>query len=540
MAVSSRENPGAFDGAPRARCALVSRTLRRSSEIALYAFAAAVTLVSVARPFVAVRYPAMTDLPFHAASASAIRHFWDPAFHFSDQFELHPLEVPYLSSYVLMALLMLFMPALAATKVTSVVMLLMLPLGLGTLSWGMRKSPLAGLACLPLVWGSLTHWGFVNFVAAIGLLAASIGLSLRVVDRPSRAARIALACVLVLLFFTHVFRLPFAFVGVAATTAVMFPVTRRLRPVLLPLLPSSALLAIFLALRPPALRGESIELAPHGGRLRDFFGYVVGSFRDPQEVVLAERHLWVLALVAMVGVVAHRFLERDERPAHERRFQRRATVAVALSVGLALFAFLTLPMEIGTWWYVFPREATTVSFLALALLPDLPRARWLRGGVSMLFAISSLAVTSLVTRNWETFDTATEDFARISAEVPAAPKLCYLIFDHGGSTLKSTAFIHLPAYIQADRGGWLSFHFASFGASPLRYRSDPAAIVPPAVPHRWEWTPKRFRVEEHGPFFDTFLVRNSGNPSRLFLTDPSIQLVAHDGSWWLFRRFEGP
>jgi hypothetical protein len=83
--------------------------LRRSSETALYAFAAVVTLVAVARPFAAVRYPAMTDLPFHAASASALRHYWDPSFHFADQFELHPLEVPYVSSYALMALLMLVM-----------------------------------------------------------------------------------------------------------------------------------------------------------------------------------------------------------------------------------------------------------------------------------------------------------------------------------------------------------------------------------------------------------------------------------------------
>jgi hypothetical protein len=514
--------------------------LRRSSEIALYAFAAVVTLVSVARPFVAVRYPAMTDLPFHAASASAIRHFWDPAFHFADQFELHPLEVPYLSSYALTALLMLFLPTLAATKIASVVMLLMLPIGLGTLAWGMRKSPLAGLACLPLAWGSLTHWGFLNFVAAIGLMAASIGLALRVVDRPSRGSRLALACVLVLLFFTHVFRLPFALVGVVSTTAVMFPVTRRLRPVLLPLLPSTALLALFLAVRPPALTGEPMALDLHAGRLRDFFGYVVGSFRDPQEIVLARDHLWLLALVAMVSVVAHRFLERGERPPHARRFQQRATVAVALSMGIAMFAFLMLPMEIGSWWYVFPREATAVSFLALALLPDLPRARWLRAGISTVLAISSLAITSLVTRNWLTFDAATQDFARISRDVPDSPKLCYLVFDHGGSTLKNTPFIHLPAYIQAERGGWLSFHFASFGASPLRYRTDPAAIVPPEMPRRWEWTPKRFRVEEHGPFFDTFLVRDSRDPSGLFRPDPTIHLVAHEGRWWLFQRFEEP
>jgi hypothetical protein len=510
--------------------------LRRTSETALYAFAAVVTLVSVARPFVAVRYPAMTDLPFHAASASAIRHYWDPSFHFADQFELHPLEVPYLSSYVLMALLMTVMPPLAATKIVTVLMLLMLPIGLGTLTWGMRKSPLLGLAALPFVWGPLTHWGFVNFVAAIGLLAATLGLTLRVLDRPTRRSRIALGGVLVLLFFTHVFRLPFALLGVLSTTLAMFPVTRRVRPVLLPLLPSAALLALFLVVRPPALTGAPLSFALHGERMRDFASYIVGSFNDNQEIPLARSHLSLLALTAFVGVLAHRFLERWRRPRFQRRFARHASLAVGLSVALALLAFLALPMEIGVWWYVFPREATVVAVVALALLPDLPRALLLRAGVSIVLAMSSLGVTALVTRNWSSFDVATRDFERISHDIQSAPKLCYLVFDHRGATLKSTAFIHLPAYIQAERGGWLSFHFASFGASPLRYRVDPDAVVPPPTPRRWEWTPKRFRVEEHGPFFDTFLVRDARDPSAIFRADPSIDLVAHEGSWWLFRR----
>ena len=510
--------------------------LRRQTETASYAFAAFITLVCVARPFAAVRYPAMTDLPFHTASASAIRHFWDPSFHFADQFELHPLEVPYLSSYALMALLMLVMSPLAATKVVTVLMLSVLPLGLATLAWGMRKSPLLGLAGLPLVFGNLTHWGFVNFVAAIGLLGASIGLTLRVLRRPTRANRGALAAVLVVLFFTHVFRLPFALLGILLATAAMYPVTARVRPVVLPLLPSVALLALFLLVRPAAITGERLGAEVHIERLRDFAGYVVGSFRDPDELALAHRHLWLVGLCAVVSVSARVLLEKDEHPAHERRLRGHAAVAVALLLAVALASFLVLPMEIGTWWFVFPREATVATFLALALLPDLPRSLPLRAGVSLVLAMSALGVSSMATRNWRTFDVATRDFARIVREIPDAPKLCYLVFDHGGSTLKSTPFIHLPAYVQADRGGWLSFHFAVFGASPLRYRTDPAAVVPPPVPRRWEWTPKRFRVEEHGAFFDTFLIRDQRDPAALFAADQSIRLVAHEGSWWLFRR----
>jgi len=495
-----------------------------------------VTLVSVARPFFAATYPPMTDLPFHAASASIFRHFWDPSFHFQEQFELHPLQVPYMSSYLLTAALMLLLPTLAAVKTATALMLLMLPAGLATLTWGMRKSPLLGLAGVPFVWGSLTHWGFINFVAAIGLYAAAIGLTLRILDRPERRVQLALGLVLVLLFFTHVFRLPFAIVGVLVTTAIMLPATGRARPVLLPLAPSVLLLAVFLALRPAALQGPSLDFVLHGERFEGFFDYVIGSFRDPAERAVARNHLIFVVLVGVASVLARHFVDKPERSANDLRFRRCAAVAVGGAVSLVGFAYLALPMELGVWWYVFPREATAVLFLAVALIPDLPRAFLLRAGVTVVLGMSSLGVTSVVTKNWQTFDAVTQDFSAISAHIPQAPKLCYLVMDHSGSTRANTPFIHLPAYVQAVRGGWLSFHFASFGASPVRYRADEGAVVPPPVPRRWEWTPKRFRVEDNGPFFDTFLVRDRSDPTRLFAADPSIVFVAREGSWWLYRR----
>jgi hypothetical protein len=69
-----------------------------------------------------------------------------------------------------------------------------------------------------------------------------------------------------------------------------------------------------------------------------------------------------------------------------------------------------------------------------------------------------------------------------------------------------------------------------------RDRAEPGAVVPPVVPLRWEWTPQRFSVLEHGAFFDWFLIRDRSSPAARFTADPSIELVAHEGSWWLFRR----
>ena len=63
----------------------------------------------------------------------------------------------------------------------------------------------------------------------------------------------------------------------------------------------------------------------------------------------------------------------------------------------------------------------------------------------------------------------------------------------------------------------------------MRYRDDPAAIVPPKTPRRWEWTPERFEVHTHGAFFEWFLVRRADDPTFLFARDPQIAFVAHEG-----------
>ena len=136
--------------------------------------AVAVALYAVVRPLSACRYPPMTDLPFHAAQTSTFRHYLDPSFHLKEQFELHPLGVPYMSMYAIGAVLMLVLPALTATKIAAGVMLALLPAGLAVMFHGMKKSPLLGLLGLSMCWGSLTHWGFLNYVAALGLFAMEL------------------------------------------------------------------------------------------------------------------------------------------------------------------------------------------------------------------------------------------------------------------------------------------------------------------------------------------------------------------------------
>ncbi|WP_437793418.1 hypothetical protein [Sorangium sp. So ce693] len=556
-------------GACRPRAAARVGGAPLSAALALVVVAASVYVIAV--PLAVVRYPPMTDLPFHAAETAAFRHYLDPAWHFREQFTLQPLAVPYMSMYALGALLMLVLPPVAAVKVAAAAMLALLPAGLAVLFHGLKRSPLLGVLGLLLVWCNLTHWGFLNHMGALGLFAMVVGLTLLLLDRPSRGRQIALALALVALFFTHIFRFPFALAAVVGTAIVVFPATRRLRPIALPLAPSLALFAAWLAVRTDTLHAAPIAPALHWERLREVPSLLFTSFTDPAEAAAAGRAArFVLAalLVCAAGAAARlagasaarspagASASADAAPATasadaapspatdapQLSFARLAALVPVACAAVFLGLFLTLPLQIGLWWYVYPREIVAALFLALGAFPDLPRSPWLKVPAVLALSAAALSLGAVVRDNYRRFDQSTRDFDAIIARIPQAPRLLYLVFDHGGSTRTTTPFIHLPAWVQATRGGWLSFHFAVWDASPVAYRlrEEPGAVVPPPTPLRWEWTPSIFDVRRHGAFFDWFLVRRRAGASHLFANDPSIVAVDHVGDWWLYQRSRAP
>jgi hypothetical protein len=494
-------------------------------------------LYVIAYPFTVVTYPPITDLPFHAASISIVRNYFDSAYHFREQFELHFLTVPYATMYLVGAFFALFLPIAWATKLMAIVLLSLLPIGLAVFFYGMRKSPLWGILGLAPVWSLLTHWGFLNFMGAIGLFAMVAGLTLLVLDRPSLRRQVALSLALLAVFLTHIYRFPFAIIAVVGITAVMYPATRRLRPVLLPLGVGLGVYGLWSLIRKQGLGGDLGPLAVHKERLSEIPEHLYGGFYGVEEQTLANQMLWAFAGLwvtsALLFFVQGRYKSRGFRGLWWGGMVTALPVAMSAAF---LLTYLVLPMSIGVWWFVYPREITSAVFIALGAMPDLPRQWWLRLPMLAVFAVLSGKAAFLTATHWDEFEKSDGDFRTVIAQVPKAPKLMYLVFDHSGSARRVTPYIHMPAWVQAQKGGWLSFHFAGWGDyNPIRYR-PPGPDVPPPTPERWEWTPDRFDLRTNGVFFDTFLVRSWRAPEYLFTADASIREVAHSGKWWLYRR----
>jgi hypothetical protein len=529
---------------PRFRLARPRAGSGRTERFLVVAAVAVVAYV-VAYPFTRATYPPLTDLPFHAAQASILRHYFDPSFHFREQFTVHPLEAPYVSMYVIGALFALVMPITTASKLMAISMLGLVPAGLAVLLLGMKKSPLWALLGAGLTWCTVTQWGFLSFMGATGLFAMSVGFALMVLDDPTPRRRIALAASLVAIFFTHVYRFPFAVAGVLLAGGIMFPATRRFSVLLKPLVPGVFLFALWVLIRPRALAPGIGKIAFHAQRVLRIPEHLFGSYWPMEgfpetvegnaEHAIATRML-VLAVFAAVAAIALRFVEARHRPGAERDlWTRRAThLALILAAGL-FFLYLILPLEVGQWFYVYPREIVGVVLFLIAALPDLPRGALARAGFVALFSFAVVPMATFVAARFRAFEENTADFRDVVSHMPPAPRLLYLIYWLGGSMKTASPFLHLPAWIQAEKGGALGFHFAKWGFYPVRYRTG-TANVPPPSDEGFEWEPQYFDVTKHGPWFDTFLVRHQIDPHSLFDRDGSIHLVGRYGTWWLYRR----
>jgi hypothetical protein len=301
------------------------------------------------------------------------------------------------------------------------------------------------------------------------------------------------------------------------------------------------LFAIWLGLRPLGMRAP-INLGFEPKRLAEAWDHITQNFvgSDGQAEQSLYRELcWAVAICAALGLAFGIFERvRDAKGADGTgsRLDWRMPVFAGLLLGGYAVLYLALPMQIGSWWYVYPREAVSVAYMGLACAPSLPTSPWIRAAMVLVVAVFVGRIGFFAATQTHEFTLANEDFLAIKREAKMAPRLMYLVFDHGGSTRNVTPFIHLPAWIQAEKGGALSFHFVGLAHGwPIRYRSE-TPEVPPPFPERWEWTPQRYVHAIHGAWFDEFLIRTRRNPSYLFRSDPTVTQVAQHGTWWLFRR----
>ena len=527
-----------MSGRPAAR---VSKRL----ELGLALLAAVAVLLA---PLVVVTYPPLTDLPLHAAQMAIFGRLADPAYGFAEQFQLQLVQAPSFGPYLVGGGLGRVLPIALAAKLTTALCVAMLPVGLASYFRAAGRSPMLGVVGLGLVWNQLTHWGFIGFVAATGLTLLAMSATLRLLREPTRRRSWALGLALLAVPLFHVSRAPIAVAAVILLAVAIYPATRRLWPIVPAVMPTLALLGAWWWTSSAPL-GSLVFGRPDWSRLdnltpRLWLAYVGDAGAAERALVTGLAAALVGSRFAPAGWSPSRLVaagQRDPNPAERPLAWSVGVSAVPLVLALAhLGLYLTLPMSIGRWWYVFPREVLPAVLFLLAATPGLPRLVGIRMPLVAAVCVAAALHGGFITDQFQRFERLTTDFRHALSQTPARPRLMYLVFDHGDFPKRTSPFVHLPGWVQAEKGGSLSHHLVNLNLYPVAYRGGPhrrGLRTPPDLGEKWAWRPQDFRVEKHGAWFDTFLVRNRRvDPSVLFDRDPNVQLMGRFGTWYLYRR----
>jgi hypothetical protein len=233
------------------------------------------------------------------------------------------------------------------------------------------------------------------------------------------------------------------------------------------------------------------------------------------------------ALDLVLRVVAPRLRSPGVRPLG------RLDLALLTLPLIHLALYLVLPMDVGGWWFVYPREAFFVAVTVPAALPELS-FRPLQLVAVVLAVVAAPWPAEEAARRWPELDRWTAGFDDVVARIPRGSGVMALV-----SATRAPGpyapLLHFGAWANALRGGRPAWSFAVFGASPAYH---PAGKEPPSLPVRWEWTAtSTFRLERHGRGWDHFLVGHAP-VARLFRghLGRDVEVVLQRREWAYVRR----
>jgi hypothetical protein len=466
-----------------------------------------------------VEHPPLQDLPFHVATLRLIHDHGNPAFGFSDVYQLTLLRTEYLLYYVIGDVLAVFL----GVKVASVGMMCLylggMPLAMRELLRALGRDERLALFAVPLSVNVMFCFGLLPFVFGFPLMLAALAAAVRHFAHPTLKSGTWLGALAVLTFFAHV--LPFALFGVGCIAT--FPWTRPSRWI-----PAGAPLVLGLVLVAWWILGSKAgggafaamktqhPFAPLDSAIQQFTRWSTNVFSDESD----ERWAIALAFVALAGLG----LSLGDRDGAVTAARAWFLLPVACFV-----SYLSLGDMLGDVWMFGQR------FAVPALLTSVPLLRMPRGARGWLVTALALGVavgsTVNVCQHFIKFEEEEVGDLDLALDTMAPRKrVAGLIYDRGSVVMSSlyAPFLHFVSYYQVEKGGVVQFAYTGFPHWPVQYR--PGKYPPPGtMPRlRWEWTPESVPITELFPYYDYVLVRGDG-----FRPPPGTFHVAFRGRRWI-------
>ncbi|HKI32962.1 MAG TPA: hypothetical protein VKA46_14010 [Gemmataceae bacterium] len=375
--------------------------------------------------------------------------------------------------HLALAGLMSLFPPLIAEKVLLTGYLVLLPLAARYALNGVRAG--AGwLAVLtfPFAQHFLYHMGFHNFCYSLAVFFFVAGYWLRHADHVGVRQTLALAALVVLLYFCHLVAVVMAFMLIGTLALGWTVLDRRARrpsSIRLRLLgpavafvPALALGLAFVGRQGQAMQWEYKPLLLT--RLLELD--VLVSYLD------LERLLSRLTFLGLLGLAAFVLWKRWRARLLEKRDLLLAVVA------LALVAYFTAPSEMSGGSFLNTRLSLFVFLFLILWLGAHPLDPRLKRGVQAAAALVALGLLGLHTWAYAEFNTSLKEYVDVASRLKPGVTVLPLTFSHqlqAGHLGKAKvgAFRHAAAYLTL-RGDVVELenYEANTGYFPVRYRPE--------------------------------------------------------------------
>lgn len=397
------------------------------------------------------------------------------------------------------------------------------------------RSPLAAFVGVTLSFGLMTLLGFANYLLGVAVLVVLVTLWLELLvaadDGASTFRReLLLAAAAAGLFVSHGHAYVI-FLGIAGVTCLAAGDRRRRLLRLRALVPSFLLAAWSASVATGTPAGSApIEWASGGAQFQGVLAKLsllvtptltTRTGIDSSLAVL----IWIVVGAATVATARSLSSANDVSAVHAR-----GLLAAAAACALAFFA---LPHAIGWFGFVDGRFVPLVLMLCFMALRRPALGDRLQRVLDRGAIFAAALVTILALAASYRFQGEARGYEQVLGRVPAGARLLNLPIDADSDVFAAHPFIHYDKLVLADRPVVVSDLWFHQGTGVFPKPGNPALALPesyvPSDLKKVDWP--AYRLED----WDYVLVRTRP-AAHAPVTPAALELVEHDGGWWLYRR----
>ncbi|HET8937599.1 MAG TPA: hypothetical protein VFN67_29350 [Polyangiales bacterium] len=338
----------------------------------------------------------------------------------------------------------------AATKLIVWASLMLGLLGSCAVLRAQGKPVVLALLSMPFVYASAFYLGLVPCMLSMSLALWAIAWLLR-------GQTLCLAAVSCIIPLTH----PAGMIGVLLFAAChVLAHGRSWRQAVAPLWPLTPLALGAVFWLNASLHADGVA-GPH------WPGLVTRIMRAPRLLLggwNGEGDAWLLAAASVVWL----YLCRPMSPR-----ESLGTLASWCFAALLFLAYFLLPGSTGSSSAICERAGGALLLWLPMLVPNIGLTAARQRGPLLLVALAA-STCWYTSTHLIAFNDEAQHFDAVLAKMPARPKLWTLAYDSQGALACSNPYVHIAAYAQAERGGFLSLSHVDYAwAIPFAAKTLP-------------------------------------------------------------------